>query len=73
MVAGFEQIRDQDITLVSDDALNIIIKFFFCFNAQTFNLLKNGGAELELLDRFLVTLKEFDGIPAQIFRVTGTL
>ena len=72
-VAGFEQVGNHDIAFVGDDALDVIVKFLFCLLAQPFDLFQSSGAEFELLDCLLVSLKQLDRVPAQILRLAGAL
>ena len=54
------------VALVDDDALRIVVHFFFAVLDVTFNLAENGSAQLDFFPNLLIPFEEFDGVPSQV-------
>ena len=67
LVAVLYKGSDEDITLVCDDGLGVVIKFFFSRFDVFFNVLFNIVGKVELCKNFVVALKNLDCVPTLLF------
>ena len=66
-ITGFNELRDIVITLIGDDALCVVIKFRLGGLNIFFDMRESILRNIEVLQNFLVSLKNLDRIPALLF------
>ena len=54
------------VALVDDDALRIVVHFFFAILNVAFNLTKHRSAQLDFFPNLLITFEELNGVPSQV-------